>query len=152
MLLCALFPHLTIKTGKLKPDGYPANPQTIGEHIRKRRMDRGLLQKEVAEQIGVTEDCITLWESNKSNPHVSYYPKIIDFLGYLPIEFDTSTLTGRIKEYRYKHGLTQEDLALNLKINESTVYHIEKGTHKPSVKTLTRLLEMLNPDSLCIQD
>jgi len=42
--------------------GYPTNPVTIGDHIRKRRMDLGLLQREVAEIIGVTESSIWNWE------------------------------------------------------------------------------------------
>jgi len=42
---------------------YPANPKTIGEHIRKRRMDLGLMQREVAKIIGVTESTIWNWEN-----------------------------------------------------------------------------------------
>jgi hypothetical protein len=38
--------------------GYPTNPVTVGDHIRKRRMDHNLLQREVAEIIGVTESSI----------------------------------------------------------------------------------------------
>jgi len=37
------------------PDGYPVNPKTIGEHIRKKRMDNKLMQSEVANIIGVSE-------------------------------------------------------------------------------------------------
>jgi len=40
------------------PKGYPINPKTIGEHIRKKRMDLRLMQKEVAKIIGVTESTI----------------------------------------------------------------------------------------------
>jgi len=42
--------------------GYPEFPITVGEHIRKKRMDLGLLQKEVSEIIGVTESSIWNWE------------------------------------------------------------------------------------------
>ena len=34
--------------------GYPVNPITVGDHIRKRRMDLGLLKREVADIIGIT--------------------------------------------------------------------------------------------------
>ncbi len=40
------------------PDGYPVNPETIGEHIRKKRMDNRLMQSEVANIIGVSEESI----------------------------------------------------------------------------------------------
>ena len=41
---------------------YPANPNTIGEHLRKKRIDLCLMQKEVAKIIGVTESTIWNWE------------------------------------------------------------------------------------------
>ena len=84
------------------------NAVTIGEKLRNMRLQLRLLQKDVASEIGVTEDCITLWENNHSKPTVSYYPKIIQFLGYVPFEVDTSTLGGQIKLYRYLHGLSKE--------------------------------------------
>ncbi len=47
---------------------YPKNPQTLGEKIRKARMDKGLLQRELAEQIGVTEDTVINWEIRDIKP------------------------------------------------------------------------------------
>ncbi|RXK81699.1 helix-turn-helix transcriptional regulator [Filimonas effusa] len=118
-----------------------------------------MLQKEVAKFIGVTEDCVTLWENNRSKPMVKYYPKIIEFLGYFPFEIDISSFAGKIKYYRYINGFTQEDLARNLGINESTIFHYEKGTHKPNGR-IRQILSLLlsevdrhisiNPEKSCI--
>jgi DNA-binding XRE family transcriptional regulator len=44
------------------PPGYPVELRSIGDHIRKRRLDLGLLQIEVAAQIGVTENTVLNWE------------------------------------------------------------------------------------------
>jgi transcriptional regulator with XRE-family HTH domain len=41
---------------------YPKNPATLGEHIRKWRMDKGLLIRELAAQSGVTKDTVINWE------------------------------------------------------------------------------------------
>jgi predicted transcriptional regulator len=41
---------------------YPNQLKKIGDHIRKRRLDLGLTQKQVAEMIGVTESSIYHWE------------------------------------------------------------------------------------------
>lgn len=41
---------------------YPENPKTFGEHLRKTRIDAGLLIKELAAKIGVTEDAVINWE------------------------------------------------------------------------------------------
>jgi DNA-binding XRE family transcriptional regulator len=44
-------------------------------------MDLKLLQKQVANQIGVHEMTITNWEDNATIPEVRYLPTIIQFLG-----------------------------------------------------------------------
>jgi len=47
---------------------YPKNPQNLGEKIRKARMDKGLLIRELAAQIGVTEDTVINWEVRGIKP------------------------------------------------------------------------------------
>lgn len=119
------------------------NPTTIGEKLKNRRLELGLLQIDVANIIGVCEDSITGWENNRNEPSVMYYPKTIEFLGYVPFDVDSSTLGGQIKLYRYLHGLSQEALALSLDVNESTVFHYENNKHKPSPKTLRKFKSLL---------
>jgi len=58
---------------------YPQNPVTIGDHIRKRRIDLRMLQKEVANIIGVSEDCLANWENDKNIPQIQFMPQIIKF-------------------------------------------------------------------------
>ena len=50
------------------PDGYPVSPKTIGEHIRKKRMDCRLMQSDVAHIIGVSEGSIWSWENGMTEP------------------------------------------------------------------------------------
>ncbi len=47
---------------------YPREPKTLGERIRKTRMDKGLMIKELAEIIGVTEDTVINWELRGIKP------------------------------------------------------------------------------------
>lgn len=119
------------------------NPTTIADKLKNRRIELGLLQKDVAKLIGVCEDSITLWENNRNEPSIIYYPKIIKFLGYVPFDVDSSTLGGQLKLYRYLHGFSQEELARTLDINESTVFHYENNKHKPSPKTLRKFRSLL---------
>jgi DNA-binding XRE family transcriptional regulator len=58
----------------------PVNPQTVGEHIRKVRIERGLSQKEVAAIIRVCEDTITGWENGRSKPQIRYIEMIEQFV------------------------------------------------------------------------
>ncbi len=60
---------------------YPKSPLTVGEHIKKKRMDLKLFQSDVARIFEVSTDCVTYWENKRSLPQVVYYPKIIAFLG-----------------------------------------------------------------------
>ena len=44
-----------------------------------------LLQRQVAQQLGVNGATITNWETNGAQPTLKYLPKIIAFLGYNPL-------------------------------------------------------------------
>ena len=140
-ILCSLRKHCSIPalpfSKLMKTVGKPLsklviNPITIGEKLKNKRLELGLLQIDIVKIIGVCEDSITLWENDRNEPSIMYYPKIIQFLVYMPFDVDSSTLGGQIKLYQYLHGLSQEDLALKLEVNESTAFHYENNNHKPS--------------------
>lgn len=76
------------------------NPQTIGDHIRKRRLSLSMKQGDVGKMIGVSEDCITYWENNRSKPMVHQLPRIVEFLGYNPFKVEEIGLAGQIKSFR----------------------------------------------------
>jgi DNA-binding XRE family transcriptional regulator len=115
------------------------DPKTIGEKLCNKRIELGLIQSEMAKIFGVCPDTITNWENNRGEPQIQLYPRIIKFLGYLPMKIDTSTLGGKIKEDRYLHGLSQEQLAYHLGVNESTIFHCENRKHKPMTKTAKKI-------------
>ncbi|MFQ5528552.1 MAG: helix-turn-helix domain-containing protein, partial [Thermoanaerobaculia bacterium] len=48
-------------------------------------MDLGLLQREVAAEIGVHVQTLALWERRRSHPTIRQWPGIIRFLGYDPV-------------------------------------------------------------------
>lgn len=58
-------------------------PVTLGDLLRRRRLDLGLYQKEVAIQIGVTPSTIWNWEHGWTIGK-RYIPRIVTFLGYRP--------------------------------------------------------------------
>ncbi|MGO4289874.1 hypothetical protein [Chitinophaga sp. RAB17] len=95
---------------KPMPISYPGKPVTIGDHIRKKRMELKLKQSDVAKILKVTQDSIYNWGKNRSIPLVKYFPAIIKLLTYLPFEVDTSIIGGKLKDYRYRNGLTQEQM------------------------------------------
>jgi len=59
---------------------YPKNPQNLGEKIRKARMDKGLLIRELASQIGVTEDTVINWEIRNIKPEGRNLERVKEFI------------------------------------------------------------------------
>src|ERR1019366_8732073 len=55
----------------------PEELNTLGDHLLRRRLVLKLLQREVAEQVGVDKTSIANWEANRSKPSLSYVPAII---------------------------------------------------------------------------
>jgi DNA-binding XRE family transcriptional regulator len=136
------------QTGKPLPFSYPENPISIGDHIRKKRIDLKLLQKDVAKICGVTEDCITNWENNRSIPQIQYFPHIIKFLGYLPFEVNLATFSGKLKAYRHINGLSQKQLGQLVGVDSGTVCSWELGDNQPHKKTLTKLETMFKENTV----
>ena len=48
--------------------------KTIGDHVRKRRIELGLFQKAVALKLKVSEDAVTYWENNRAIPMIHFSP------------------------------------------------------------------------------
>lgn len=97
-----------------------------------RRIDLGLLQKQVAEQVGVCALTITNWERNATSPEVQYVPEILRFLGYDPFASPTAKLPERLAVARRAHGMTQKQLAGFLGVDPATIRDWERGQHTPS--------------------
>jgi DNA-binding XRE family transcriptional regulator len=53
-----------------KMENCAEEPKTLGEHLRKRRMDLGLRQSDVAAWIGVGTQTVNYWENNRFMPEV----------------------------------------------------------------------------------
>jgi DNA-binding XRE family transcriptional regulator len=62
------FCHFEIRAARQRASQYPKQINTLGDHIRARRSDLKLLQRQVADQIGVHPLTITNWEGNETAP------------------------------------------------------------------------------------
>ena len=58
--------------------------------------------------------------------------------------FDAKSFGERLKQFRIKNHLTQDELAEKIDTATSSVSHLENGTHSPSLKTLIKLCKALN--------
>lgn len=139
---CVAFCHFAFRSPRPKSDNYRKSLNSLGDHIRARRIDLGLFQSQVAEQIGVHELTVTNWERNATEPEVKYIPAIIRFLGHDPVVSGTS-FPEHLAAARRAQGLTQKELARDLGVDPAKVRDWENGQHEPSRKTRGRLAEFL---------
>jgi len=138
------FCHLTLTAAKPKNSAYRASLTTLGDHIRARRLDLGLMQDQVGRTVGVTACTIQYWESNRVKPAVHFVPRIIKFLGYDPTGLDEPESLGeRIRLQRRRLGLTLKELARRLETDPSNLAGWETGRHKPAKRSLALIGEFL---------
>jgi site-specific DNA recombinase len=123
----------------------PVKPQTIGDHIRLRRLGLKLFQKDVAEQLGVEKTSVFNWEGNRSSPEIRYMPAIIRFLGYDPLP-DGNGWGERLVRRRSALGLTQKESAQRLGVDPSTLARWERGEREPAGEHLVRSKRFLNDE------
>jgi len=114
------------KPGSVK---YPKELKTLGDHIRKRRLDLGLFQRQAAEQIGVDTTTIWNWERHKSSPQVHEIPAALRFLGYNPVPLPKS-FPEKVRLVRRVLGLSQKTMARKLGIDPTTIGQWESGRRK----------------------
>jgi transcriptional regulator with XRE-family HTH domain len=114
---------------------------TIGDHIRRRRIDLDLTQKEVARKIGVNPSTILLWEHGRTEPAVRHVPRIVSFLGHNPLPVGGS-FPEQLCGARIRLGLSQRKLAEMLDVDEGTVRRWESGRSRPWTPVAGRLAKL----------
>lgn len=112
---------------------YPDTLNTLGDHIRKTRLDRGLYQKHVAKLFRGTTDSVACWENNRNQPSLSMVPRIIAFLGYNPNPDaqPDETLAEQIVRVRRVLGIRKKELVRQLGVDSRALAHWECGRRQP---------------------
>jgi DNA-binding transcriptional regulator YiaG len=123
---------------KPKPAAYPKQLNTLGDHIRAKRLDLKMLQSEIARVIGVSELMICHWETQRYQPGTRFLPKIINFLGYAPYQTPRS-IGDWLRQVRSCLGMSQQLFAFTVGLDESTIADWERGDRLPMPKVFSRI-------------
>ena len=135
-----------IKTSsRPKNPKYPQELKTLGDHLRAKRLDLGLEQKDVAKVIGVDTCSIYNWELNHFSPAFRHYPKISDFLGYCIIQH-FKTEGEKVRLFRQGSGLSIKKLAELLGVDESSIRSWEAGKHSPTKNSREKMEKLWQGD------
>ncbi len=151
MLKC----HYQISVAKppvrvITPRPYPYLPVSLGDYLRKRRLDFNLTQKQVAIDILKTSiDNVRNWEANRRQLSLCFRPRIIEFINICP--YDASLPLGlRLKERRENFGLSIKKLSTMLNVDPCTIASWERYDHQPSqryIKIIEGFLKSYSPET-----
>jgi DNA-binding XRE family transcriptional regulator len=109
-----------------KPTPYPDAPAALGDHLRKRRHESGLLQEDAADRLGVNTWTLANSEKGCAKPALRFWPGIIEFLANDP-NSEPSDLAQRIQWARRRRGLSLRVLAKRLRVDPDTLRLWECG-------------------------
>ena len=120
---------------------YPYHPNTLGDHLRKRRLDLGLTQKQLAEDVLHTSiSNVRNWELNYRSTSLQFRKKVYEFIGFCPC--DVSLPLGlRLRERRENLGLSIRRLSQILQLDPCTIASWERGEHEP-IKRSTQIIQL----------
>jgi len=136
------FCHLSIEALRPLPGDYPTELKTVGDHIRRRRLDLGLYQREVAKMFSVSKDTVHLWERHGNVPEIRLMVAIIGFLGYMP-QAKPIGLPQQLHAYRMIRGLTQRQAAKEFGVDPSTWSAWENGLKQPGSRRTKSVLRLI---------
>jgi transcriptional regulator with XRE-family HTH domain len=118
--------------------GYVDRPQTLGQHLRKRRLDLRLRQEDAASRLGVKLHTYDRWEHGE-DPRPSRWPAIFQFLEYSPLP-DPATSGERLRQIRLRLGMNQIPFARKLRIALHTFWLYERDEANWSAEFEAKLL------------
>jgi site-specific DNA recombinase len=115
----------------LKPVHYEREPKTLGQHLKKRRLELGLRQRDVQERFKLDHETLATWEKDRCQPSMRHWPGIINFLGFDPTP-EPKTVGEHLRAYRRRHGISRKALAAELEVDEATLWRWEEGRRMPN--------------------
>lgn len=77
-------PFLRITLKYLKRKTFDFEARSLGEHIRRRRLELGLTQWQAGERLGVSGWTVANWEKGYTKPIIAARGTLVTFLGYDP--------------------------------------------------------------------
>ena len=141
----------------------PKEPKTIGEHLRKRRLELGIFQSEAARRLRVSTVTLSRWECDKVHPTWPQQPAVIAYLGFDPftnpalgspkgnetrsVAFLPSGALANIGQAIIRHSIkmrkTRKQFAQELGVSPKTVWNWKTGRRHPSHVLRKRIVAFL---------
>lgn len=141
----AAFPFCAVRLRANIPDRrYPEELKTIGDHLRKRRLDLGLRQKDLGALVGAAKPTVDAWEHRGTRPKPDVLRRIVDLLGYEPEEATSPTfLVQKLSAVRRELRLARSQIAEILGLSYEALWAWETGRRRPRGRSVTVVRDFL---------
>ena len=113
----------------------------VSEIIKKRRIELGLSEKDLADLAGLTAQTVEAVESGRT-PYYTTLRSLEEALD-LQLTEKESTLGERVRSHRAAMGMSQRDLADAAGVTHATICRIERDEKVPQKETLKKLATAL---------
>lgn len=140
---CA-FSHLVLRGSKPWNSLYPEELITLGDHLRKKRLDRNKSQPQVAYELKVDVESILAWEHNKNTPTPKYASRVIKFIGYFPFDCSNESLKRLVLYARMVAGHSLKQMASEVGLDSSTISGICSDKSRNSMNNLVKIKNYIN--------
>jgi transcriptional regulator with XRE-family HTH domain len=144
-------PLVSIRLVAPRPKPYPEHPQTLAEHIKRRRLELRLTRKHAAERLSVAPLSVSTWETGRRQPLIRSMPAILEFLGYVPFP-ESTTLAAKLLKKRRQQGWSIREAALHLGVDPTTWRDWEAGELILFRKHRTKVAQLLGLDPQQLAD
>ena len=135
----------------LRKKDYSEHSKTLGEHLKKRRRELGLLQREAAGRLGILKETYANWEKGRTAPVASQFRPVAAFLGFDPSPAPT-TLAERLEAKRRATGMTFDQVAAHLGWDQGTLTRYLNGTWRMPANRRAALEVLLSAKSSDLTD
>ncbi|MGA8148737.1 MAG: helix-turn-helix transcriptional regulator [Gallionellaceae bacterium] len=140
----AFLPFIKVSLKSLRKKPFDFEPQTLGEQIKKRRLELDLSQTEAGQMLGVNFYTLLNWEKGRTEPLIDYIPAILVFLGFDPFP-KPKTIPERLFAFRRSKGWSIRDATNEFRVAFATWRDWECGKtilNQKHRELVARLLEL----------
>ncbi len=108
----------------------PDFPVALGVFLVTRRTQLELTDAQTAGKLGVSIATYRRWETDQACPKIVGMPALVQFLGFSPYE-PSLPLRDKLVLWRGLNGITQEQFAEMMQVDQSTLAKWERGDCRP---------------------
>ncbi len=121
----------------------PRELNSLGDHLRKVRVERGYTLHQVANMLGTSINRVFAWEHGVLKPSKKFREMLLRWMGYNPDDLDELFDPKRVRQWRIQHGLSRAHLAKELGLAVNTIETWERGRYAPSPENVAQLKSMM---------